>query len=450
MEPEEVDIDQEDSELESSVTVHRKKSRIKKIREKWNALFFIPIDVINKKSNRSRDGLQAYKELVCKACSYVFHNRANIKVHTEKYHRNASSQAQTSFTSNRNNQSRSQRSRTSYQKPKHNVVDIVDLDDDDDSSDIEVLDDKNDSRGSNLLNKDSLELMQLAKTSHFQPQVFLLSDLTRIIKNQNNEISVPVHNTSERILRSKKSNNSLPVANSPTSIQSENAKSNKKRDLPSNEKSQINWRNVIFGQKKNEKPKRALVADSSPVKKKPFKPVSLLEKFNKSAENGNDSVDSGIEISDTSFNPFASESFSLSPITLTESPKRSRIRVRDFAKMTDNDASIQEVPEQEMEDNDIVEIASYDGVNNSTRKMFQDIASSPSLQPAPKKKKILETSSIDISIMSVDGEDIIDDSDDVIQMSPHAQIDTFMNQLQTFSKKLTSTPKNTVEIVDLV
>ena len=82
--------------------------------------------------------------------------------------------------------------------------------------------------------------------------------------------------------------------------------------------------------------------------------------------------------------------------------------------------------------------------------MFQDIASSPSLQPAPKKKKILETSSIDISIMSVDGEDIIDDSDDVIQMSPHAQIDTFMNQLQTFSKKLTSTPKNTVEIVDLV
>ena len=89
MEPEEVDIDQEDSELESSVTVHRKKSRIKKIREKWNALFFIPIDVINKKSNRSRDGLQAYKELVCKACSYVFHNRANIKVHTEKYHRNA-------------------------------------------------------------------------------------------------------------------------------------------------------------------------------------------------------------------------------------------------------------------------------------------------------------------------------------------------------------------------
>jgi len=450
-----VDIDQEDSELESSVTVHRKKSRIKKIREKWNSLFFIPIEVINKKSNRNRDGLQIYKELLCKACSYVFHNRSNIKVHNEKYHKTANSHAQASLTSNRSNanSSRSQGTRSSYPKPKHRLVDVVDLDDDDDDndeeddSDIEVLDDKNERRGSNYFNKDPLELVQLAKTSMFQPQIFLLGDLTKIIKNQNKEIPAQVDNITERVLRSKKSNNSLSVANTPTSIQSENAPNNKKRTLSSNGKSPINWRNVIFGQKKIEKSKRVLDSDSSPLKKKPFKPVSLLEKFNKSAGNGNDSVDSGIDITDTSFNPYASESISLSPITLTESPKKSRIRVRDFARMTDNDKSIQQVPEQETDD--IVEVASFDRVNNSTRKMFQDIASSPSLQPA-KKKKILETSQIDISIMSVDGDDIMDDSDDVIQVSPHAQIDTFMNQLQTFSKKLTSTPKNTIEIVDIV
>jgi len=448
-----VDIDQEDSELESSVTVHRKKSRIKKIREKWNSLFFIPIEVINKKSNRNRDGLQIYKELLCKACSYVFHNRSNIKVHNEKYHKTANSHVQASFTSNRSatNSSRSQGNRSLYPKPKNRFVDVVDLDDDDDeedNSDIEVLDDKNERRDSNYFNKDSLELVQIAKTSKFQPQIFLLGDLTKIIKNQNKEIPTQVGDIiTERVLRSKKSNNSLSVANTPTSIQSENAANNKKRTLTlSNDgKSPINWRNVIFGQKKNDKSKRVLDSDSSPLKKKPFKPVSLLEKFNKSA--GNDSVDSGIDITDTSFNPYASESISLSPITLTESPKKSRIRVRDFARMAENGKSIQQVPEQETDD--IVEVASFDRVNNSTRKMFQDIASSPSLQPA-KKKKILETSQIDISIMSVDGDDIMDDSDDVIQVSPHAQIDTFMNQLQTFSKKLTSTPKNTIEIVDIV
>ena len=504
---------------ETSRAIAKKKSRKKKIRDKWSLLHFVPLDVINYKSSRGRIGLKIYKDLLCKVCDAVGHTRNSLKLHNEIYHRRDSGSAPAPVK-------KVNPLRNKYKKRKTTVLCTVDLDDDEDDDEEEdeaaeeeiVIDcgeslnktsEKNDEieileddvavesppvsqTKPSVKNTDSTELELLANMSAFQPEVSLWNGLNKAIKKaQKSKSPSPALNRTftkkycemkDRLVsvirgssskskekEKKKDEDEILLLETPPSSKKESKNKNNKRPLSSLKKSvtkSIDWSSII-----TQKPNLNESIPSSPVRKKPFKPVSLLDKFNDSTSTKDDSGYVG----------------SPSPITSKNPPPRPQIRVRDFANTLHE-------PDVSSPEPEISVLIDENDANNSTSQMFMDIVSSPTIQELGKKKKktiparndSLEDN--DVSIISV-GEDIQEvspenisviphiqadpeDEDDIIvednqvqvlvrkitedsNVSPKSRCDNFLNQLHSFSKrKFTSTPKakpvTDIQIVEIL
>jgi len=541
----------------------RKKPRKKKCRDKWSALHFVPLDVINYKSSRGRIGLKIYKDLLCKICDAVGHTRNSLKLHNDIYHRRDSGPSPPAPALVR----RMNTAKNKYKKRKTTVLCTVDLDDDTDDTEeeeeSEIVIDCGESMSKNLQpekndeeieiledevaaapvtrakastkNKDFTDLLELAKSSLFQPEVSLWNGLSKAIKKANvkspspglnrtytkkycdmkdklvsvmsssvskeknkkvgklNNADVAKIDKEDEILlldldssnrRSKedaknKESNEILLLETPRS--NKNATKNNKRPLSSSLKKSVHklldWSSIIQGKNSNEKSN--MVEAASPARKKPFKPVSLLDKFNDSSTRD----DSGYG--------------SPSPITAKNppTPPRPQIRVRDFANTLHE-------PDVSTPDPDISVLIDEDDANNSTSQMFMDIVSSPTILKLGKKKQktfedclvfdksgddndvsivsagdVQEITPTNISVIQHAGAKSVESDDDIIvednsptvivrkvsdinsdsSLSPKSQSANFLDQLQSFSqRKFTSTPKTTkpatgyIQIVDIL
>ena len=510
---------EQDANLEPAL---RKKQRRKKNQEKWNSLHFVPLDVINfrKKVNgrlNNRKGLEIHRDLACKLCAKVFHTRNAIRLHSEKHHsRKPSAVPLLTTKSNSRVTASATRSQAAYRRGTQ-PPETVELDDesDDDDAGVEVLEDEtrvaNSSEGtknastlspqpsspshervtvtedtgievledesrlanSSVGSKDTDELTELAKSSLFQPEVGLSLDLTKAIKKhrpKGSPAAAPRALNETYTKHNSSFNSALASLLKPTETEDENCKTNSKvnsknkktkgskRPLSSEKKTsgkqeekEIDWSAVIRGNEVEETKKmKKSVCSSSPVKKKTFKPVSLLDKFNDSTRNDSGIDDSGIVVSPI-----------LKPVT--KSPKRPLIRVRDFARATNEpDISIVELEEKES--------------NNSTSAMFFDI-----VEDMRHKLKEREHRKRDHSVVGLDESmeeseiSVINpregEEDDIVTLDEDA-FESSLGQSsakrlkgnkakrsKSVKRKITSTPKpvtrsmcpdNDIEIVDIV
>ena len=79
------------SDEETSEPVIKKKTRAKKVRDKWTSMFFAPMEVINSRKKvggrlAPRNGLSMYRELICKSCNHLSHSRLAARVHSDTCH----------------------------------------------------------------------------------------------------------------------------------------------------------------------------------------------------------------------------------------------------------------------------------------------------------------------------------------------------------------------------
>ena len=313
------------------------------------------------------------------------------------------------------------------QNKSHEVLEVVSLEDEEEDLDndksfeghVEVLEEESALSNSTVGKKTHSELDELAKSSLFQPEIGLSLALTKAIRKEklkNNaeleEKNSPtpelnttftkkcstIRSTISSLLgggeddRHKNRQTESPVEIEETPVRRsrrlESILSNKgkKRPLSGLKKSVqkvIDWSAVIRGKEaespasvssaspSGKKPQETSVS-ASPARKRPFKPVSLLNRFNSSVSSNSEN-DSGLGDSD--------QSSECSPVQRLRTPS---IRVRSFAA-TSSRNNIREpdisvispiiIPEREME------------TNNSTSKMFMDIFSSPSLQGSAESQK---------------------------------------------------------------
>ena len=515
--PELEKMEEKDANLEPAF---RKKQRRKKNQEKWNSLHFVPLDVINfrKKVNgrlNNRKGLEIHRDLACKLCAKVFHTRNAIRLHSEKHHtRTPSAVPLLSSKSNSRMTANATRSQAAYRRGTQppETVELDDESDDDDAgvelledetrvanssegtknastlssqpsnpshesvtedTGIEVLEDESRLANSSVGSKDTDELTELAKSSLFQPEVTLSLDLTKAIKKHKpKESPTPAPRALNETYTKHNSsfNSALASLLKPVGTEDEKCKTNSKgnsknkktkgskRPLSSENKTsgnqeekEIDWSAVIRGNEIEETKKiKKSVCSSSPVKKKTFKPVSLLDKFNDSTRDDSGIDDSGIVVSPI-----------LKPVT--KSPKRPLIRVRDFARATNEpDISIVELEEKER--------------NNSTSAMFFDIVEDMrhKLKEREHRKRNRSVVGLDESMEESEISVINpreEEEDDIVTLDVDA-FDSGIGQSsakrlkgnrakrgKSVKRKITSTPKpvtrsmspdNDIEIVDIV
>ena len=432
-------------EAKSSEPAIKKKLRVKKVKDKWCSMYYVPLDVINYRKKvggrlAPRNGLAMYRDLACKSCRHVSHSRHAAQIHADTWHRKEFSDITTVQRRQSLNQSYNTNRRTSprsnfatrisarlNQNKSHEVLEVVSLEDEEEDLDndksfeghVEVLEEESALSNSTVGKKTHSELDELAKSSLFQPEIGLSLALTKAIRKEklkNNaeleEENSPtpelnttftkkcstIRSTISSLLgggeddRHKNRETQSPVEIEETPVRRsrrlESILSNKgkKRPLSGLKKSVqkvIDWSAVIRGKEaespasvssaspSGKKPQETSVS-ASPARKRPFKPVSLLNRFNSSVSSNSEN-DSGLGDSDQS-----------SECSPSQRPRTPSIRVRSFAA-TSSRNNIREpdisvispiiIPEREME------------TNNSTSKMFMDIFSSPSLQGSAESQK---------------------------------------------------------------
>ena len=417
-------------EAKTSEPAIKKKLRVKKVKDKWCSMYYVPLDVINYRKKvggrlAPRNGLAMYRDLACKSCGHVSHSRHAAQIHEDTWHRKEISDittVQRRRTSPRSNFATRISARINQRK-SHEILEVVSLDEDeeeDQDSDksfeghVEVLEEESALSNSTIGKKTHSELDELAKSSLFQPEIGLSLALTKAIRKEklknNTELEEKnsptpelnttftkkcstIRSTISSLLgaggeddRHKNRQTESPVEIEETPVRRsrrlESIFSNKgkKRPLSGLKKSVqkvIDWSAVIRG-KEAESP--ATVTSASPSRKKPQqtavssasparkRPFKPVSLLNRfnNSVSGNSENDSGLGDSD--------QSSECSPVQSLRTPS---IRVRSFAA-TSSRNNIREpdisvispiiIPEREME------------TNNSTSKMFMDIFSSPSLQ----------------------------------------------------------------------
>ena len=482
-----------DAETEASLAVIKKKSRKKKVHDKWNALYFVPLDVINSRSrgsvrNGPRGGLQIYKDLLCKLCARLSHGRQNLRLHNETHHKLLEPSNKSHNASLYNSK---HRTKASKKKRVHRVLEVVDLDDEEDDDedegagsddDVEILEQDSLMSRSVVGGKTDAELEMLARSSLFQPQIYLSSSLNKAIRRENKQQQQQLETTSA-VNKSKTRENKKqqqqqqPATSTPTTSElnksisdqyktfkdklkslvnsrskskknctpAQNKKSNKRSlsvdksvDVVDVEnESVVDWSLVISGGHQDESVSAGSINESSssgsssPVKKKRFKPSSLLNRFNDSSKN-----DSGIDVrsedtSDifspvmkirdkqpTTSTPTTSSPTTLTPTTSTPTTTRTFLSVRDFAKTSSLDDSI--VIEETDENKD--------QASELLARCFTSTGSNQQQQQ----------NSLDNSVVMLDDEDDVEAR--ASKDSPTSRIDSFVNTLKNLSK-FTSTPK---------
>ena len=468
-----------DAETEASLAVIKKKSRKKKVHDKWNALYFVPLDVINSRSrgsvrNGPRGGLQIYKDLLCKLCARLSHGRQNLRLHNETHHKLLEPSYKSHNASLYNSK---HRTKASKKKRVHRVLEVVDLDDEEDDDedegagsddDVEILEQDSLMSRSVVGGKTDAELEMLARSSLFQPQIFLSSSLNKAIRRETKQQQQQQLETTSAVNKSKTRENKKqqqqqqPATSSPTtselnksisdqyktfkdklkSLVNSRSKSKKNSTPALNKKSNkrslsvdksvdvvdvenesvVDWSLVISGGHQDESVSAGSINESSssgsssPVKKKRFKPSSLLNRFNDSSKN-----DSGIDVRSEDSSDIFSPVMKIrdkQPTTSTPTTTRTFLSVRDFAKTSSLDDSI--VVEETDENKD--------QASELLARCFTSTGSNQQQQQ----------NSLDNSVVMLDDEDDVEAR--ASKDSPTSRIDSFVNTLKNLSK-FTSTPK---------
>ena len=274
----------------------RKKSRGKKIRDKWSFLYFVPLDVINYRSKFSgqtktgpRLGVQLYRDLTCRVCLQVFHSRQILSAHSKDFHGRPSQSVNTN---------------TRGGLSTNTVCEITIDDDEDEEEEITCLEPPDTSAASPLSSQQSLFSSAL-----FQPEVSLSLSVTKAIRNADKE-STEVRRGKNRSISTGISNiknkfASLLVSGGKVKKQLQGTRENKEENrlnISSIKKTVIDWSAVLAGKgtkrasegrKGDESP--LILTDKavqSPARKKAFRPKSLLNKFNEATGNSDGTVSS--------------------------------------------------------------------------------------------------------------------------------------------------------------
>ena len=254
----------------------RKKTRQKKLRDKWNSLYFLPFDVINERKTLAgqakkgpRSGNQLYKELNCKDCGQVFHSRYN--------HSNHSDQSTHSYHNVHITNSAkvlSEKSSTRRASRVHDTCEEITIDDDDDE--VTCIDPESPVSV-------SAELESLSRSSLFQPEVSLSLSLTSAMRREDRKREKV--NLSKEICNIKEKLVALFSAGERRSGEERRGSA-----VSSVKKAVSSLTKVLAGKgtkRRNEgrKPGQSPLTLSeryvqSPARKKPFRPISLLHRFN--------------------------------------------------------------------------------------------------------------------------------------------------------------------------
>ena len=253
----------------------RKKTRQKKLRDKWNSLYFLPFDVINERKTLTgqakkgpRSGNQLYKELNCKDCGQVFHSRNN--------HSNHSNQSTRSYHNDHITSAKilSEKSSTRRASRVRDICEEITIDDEDDE--VTCIDPESPVSV-------SAELESLSRSSLFQPEVSLSLSLTTAIRKEDREREKV--NLSKEICTIKEKLVSL------FSVGERRSGEERRGSAVSSVKKAVSSLTKVLtgkgtkrrneGRKPGQSP-QALIERyvQSPARKKPFRPISLLHRFN--------------------------------------------------------------------------------------------------------------------------------------------------------------------------
>ena len=248
--------DEEDNSVGSWL---RKKSRRKKVRDKWNSLYFVPFEVINQRKTLEglakkgpRGGVQLYKELHCRECGQVFHSRHNQHTHTRRPEKVA-----------REGDKRERASAV------YDICEEITIEDEEEDSEVTCIDPESPLPVSS-------ELESLCRTSLIQPEVSLSLSLKTAIRREDKErenlnLSQEICNIKEKLV----------------ALFSNRQRQGQDRGV---KKAVSGWSKILKGkgtkrQNDPSKPTQSPCTETekavqSPARKKPFRPVSLLHKFN--------------------------------------------------------------------------------------------------------------------------------------------------------------------------
>ena len=432
-------------EAKSSEPAIKKKLRVKKVKDKWCSMYYVPLDVINYRKKvggrlAPRNGLAMYRDLACKSCRHVSHSRHAAQIHADTWHRKEFSDITTVQRRQSLNQSYNTNRRTSprsnfatrisarlNQNKSHEVLEVVSLEDEEEDLDndksfeghVEVLEEESALSNSTVGKKTHSELDELAKSSLFQPEIGLSLALTKAIRKEklkNNaeleEKNSPtpelnttftkkcstIRSTISSLLgggeddRHKNRETQSPVEIEETPVRRsrrlESILSNKgkKRPLSGLKKSVqkvIDWSAVIRG-KEAESP--ASVSSASPSRKKPQETSVSASPARKRPFKPVSLLNRfNSSVSSNSENDSglgdSDQSSECSPV---QRPGPPSIRVRSFAA-TSSRNNIRE-PDISVISPIIIPEKEME-TNNSTSKMFMDIFSSPSLQGSAESQK---------------------------------------------------------------
>ena len=454
-------IPKEHNEEDSSVgSWFRKKSRRKKIQNKWSSLYFVPLNVINYRRTLAgqtkkgpRAGNQLFRDLTCRDCGQVFHSRQIQSSHYETFHIRAA-RSQTSGTETKR---KYKGSAVGYEEitidddddsdgevtciePEAEVSLSDDLKDDDEVTCIEPelevsqSDDLEDDSEVTCIESDpevsqSDDLKDLSRSAVFQPKVSLRLSLTKAMRKAAKDeeepgVSRETSTISDKLValfshRSRSSHLSSlkkklegwtsALAARGTKRQSDRQSNSRQSDSRRSDSRQSDSKQSDSGQS-NSRQRQTFSAGSekslqSPLRKKPFRPVSLLNKFNAA----DDSAPGGSVVS---------------VVSGDKDKNRSDVGV--------NDVDIVTLDEEVTED-----IVTLDE-NNPTL--------NDSVEAADKEEEDL----ILVSDSDSGGEmDISRDS----ELSPHSKELTLMKKFKTFSKKKHSSSlsrkQNIVDFIDV-
>ena len=431
-------------EVKASDPAVKKKTRVKKVKDKWCSMYYVPLDVINYRKKvggrlAPRNGLAMYRDLSCKSCRHVSHSRQAARIHDNIWHQKQFSDILTVPPRQGLNKSLNYNRRTSpitnfatrisarINHRSHEVPEVVSLDDNEDEEDldydksleghVEVLEEESALSNSSVGKKTHCELDELAKSSLFQPEIGLSLALTKAIrreklKNRLEEKNSPppelnttftkkcssIRNTIASLLGgagddgNKNQEVESPIEIGKTTVRRsrrlESILSNKgtKRPLSSLKKSVqkvIDWSAVIRG--KDTSP--ASVTSASPSRKKKSSLTSTSASPARkrpfkpvSLLNRFNSSVSSNSENDSGLGD-SDQSSECSPVQRLRTPS---IRVRSFAA-TSSRNNIRE-PDISVISPIIIPEREME-TNNSTSKMFMEIFSSPSLQGSAESQK---------------------------------------------------------------
>ena len=213
-------------ELNSREPALPRKPRGKRVQDKWGAMYFISMEVINTRlaqaggSLAPRSGLALHRALVCKHCRHVSHLRHAARIHAATWHSTGDDSSKwrgmtRGHVSSSDNNTRSNfatRLSERIKKKTHEVLEFIHLDDGEDvevlevnynekDQSIEVLEEDSALSNSSVGKKSPSEFDELAKSLMFQPEVGLSLALTKAIRNQMLEQNLPDQHTPETPVR---------------------------------------------------------------------------------------------------------------------------------------------------------------------------------------------------------------------------------------------------------